>query len=192
MSSIAPREMLRRVLERVDERYRRARELHPVGPLLFVGLERHAGEACALGDGTRLEPGAWLGRLHFNNARAAALQASSRPQAGVRFARLLRDSLHELAQRTQAEARLRDVTVYEGVTWLPGHGSSVGFESQPLPDDWRSRLLTAHFRLLIWAFAPVVHDQQIRPHRYRITRQSLIERFGPRPLRSTGAVPPAP
>jgi hypothetical protein len=179
------------VLERNDERYRRARELHPVGPVLFVGLERHQGESCALGDGTRLEPGAWLGRLHFNNARAAALQANSRAQAGVRFARLLRDSLRELAQRAQAESRLRDVAVFEGVTWLRAHGSSVGFEADPLPEDWHCRLLTVHFRLLIWAFAPVVHDEEIRPHRFRITRQSLIERFGPRPVR-TGAVRPAP
>jgi hypothetical protein len=150
--------------------------------LLFVGVERHAGAPCALGDGTRLEPGAWLGRLHFNNARAAALQASSRTQAGVRFARLLRDSLQELAQRAQAEARLREVTVFEGVTWLRAHGTGVGFEAHPLPDDWHCRLLAAHFRLLIWAFAPVVHDEAIQPHRFRITRHSLIERFGARPL----------
>jgi hypothetical protein len=177
------RHLLRHALERIDERYRRSRSLHAVGPLLFVGLDRHDGECIPLGDGTRLEPGEWLGRLHFNNARAASLQAGNRAEAGVRFARLLRASLHELAERTETGGALAAARVFEGVTWLRVHGRSVGFEAHPLPDGWRSRLLSVHFRLLIRAFAPVTADAggvQVRPHRFRITRGALIERFGRR------------
>ena len=183
------REALRGVLERVDVFYRERLQLAPVGPLLYVGLERHEGESCAFGDGTRLEPGGWIGRLHFNNARAAAVEADSRPQAGIRFARLLRDSFAELAERARGEAPLREVAVFEGITWLRAHGGNVGFDAQPLPHGPRRWLLGAHFRLLIWAFAPVAPGSamlEVRPHRFRITRQALIDSFGarrPRPAR---------
>ena len=115
---VTRRRLLRAALERVDSYYRDRLELRPVGPLLYLGLEQHTGEPCPLYDGTRLEPGGWIGRLHFNNTRAAMVQASGRLQAGVRFARLLRDSLAELADRARADAHMREVAVYEGITWL--------------------------------------------------------------------------
>lgn len=173
--------VLRFALERLDARYRARMRLAPVGPLLYLGLARHDGAPCALPDGTRLERGAWVGRLHFNNARAAAVQAENRPQAGIRFARLLRESFAELAVRTHEETRLRHVQVYEGVTWLRAHGRAVGFDAQPLPRGPRRWLLSAHFRLLIWAFAPVATRAamgDVRPHRFRISRQALQASFG--------------
>jgi hypothetical protein len=172
---------LRQLLERVDGHYRERMQLAPVGPLLYVGLARHEGKPCALSDGTRLEPGTWIGRLHFNNARAASVRAETRLQAGVRFARLLRDSFAELAARARHEARLREVAVYEGITWLRAHGGTVGFDATPLPHGPRRWLLGAHFRLLIWAFAPVAHGaamSDVQPHRFRITRDALIDSFG--------------
>jgi len=182
----APRRLIRRALERVDTSYREHFELRPVGPLLYLGLERHEGAACPLYDGTRLETGGWIGRLHFNNAQAANLQASSRLQAGVRFARLLRDSLDELADRARHDARMREVAVYEGITWLREHGAAVGFEAQPLPSGFRRWLLGAHFRLLIWTFAPAARAAamaDVAPSRFRITRQALIRHFGVRDTR---------
>jgi hypothetical protein len=181
--------LVRAALERLDAHYRERLELHPVGPLLYIGLEQHRGSACPLYDGTRLEPGGWIGRLHFNNSRAATVQANGRLQAGVRFARLLRDSLAELAERARADTRLREVALYEGVTWLRAHGASVGFEAQPLPVGIRRWLLGLHFRLLIWTFAPVARDAamaDVVPRRFRITRQALLEHFGTRraPLRA--------
>ena len=50
-----------------------------------------------------------IGQLHFNNARAAAIPAANRLQNGVRFARLLRHSLAELAARARDDVTLRDV-----------------------------------------------------------------------------------
>lgn len=175
------RQWLRQVIEHVDLRYRERLQLVPVGPLLYLGLDRHQGEPCALVDGTRLEPGAWIGRLHFNNASAASVQAANRLQAGVRFARLLRDSFAELATRARDEAMLREVALYEGITWLRAHGGAVGFDATPLPHGPRRWLLGVHFRLLIWAFAPVARGPamlDVRPHRFRITRRALIDCFG--------------
>jgi hypothetical protein len=188
------RTVLRGALERVDEFYRRRFNLAPVGPLLYVGLERHEGEPCALHDGTRLEPGAWIGRLHFNNARAAEVEADNRPQAGIRFARLLRDSFAELAERARSDAPLREVAVFEGVTWLRAHGGNVGFDAEPLPHGPQRWLLGAHFRLLIWAFAPVARGAavlEVAPHRFRITRDALIASFGGR-RRASGTARPSP
>jgi len=174
---------LRRLFERVDHWYREHGNLSPVGPLLYLGLERHDGDPCVLPDGTRLETGAWIGRLHFNNARAAAVDADSRHQAGVRFARLLSDSFAELAERARGDLVALDVAVFEGITWLRPHGSTAGFDAQPLPQGPRRWLLGAHFRLLIWAFAPVARTSavlEVEPHRFRITRRALIEKFGGR------------
>ncbi|HET7203699.1 MAG TPA: hypothetical protein VFI92_10075 [Steroidobacteraceae bacterium] len=189
------RQVLRRSLEHIDDWYRERFRLSPVGPLLYVGLERHEGAPFALGDGTRLEPGALIGRLHFNNARAAAVEADSRMQAGVRFARLLRDSFGELAERARGEALLREVVLFEGITWLRAHGGQVGFDAEPLPHGVRRWLLGAHFRLLIWAFAPVARGSamlEVVPHRFRISRRALLESFGAaRRARTANRMPPA-
>jgi len=177
------RQLLRGALERIDVLYRERRRLAPVGPLLYLGLERHGGVPCQFRDGTQLATGDLIGRLHFNNSRAAALEAESRLQAGVRFARLLRYSFAELAERARSEAAMREVSVYEGITWLRAHGGAVGFDAQPVPDGPRRWLLGAHFRLLIWAFAPVARTSAARdvtPHRFRITRRALIDSFGAR------------
>lgn len=177
------REILRYVLQRIDDRYRARGDLLPVGPMLLVGRARHSGPSFLLPDGTPLEHGAWVGRLHFNNARAAALQATSRVQAGVRFGRLLRVSLAELAARAADDTRLADVQAFEGTTWLRAHGAGVGFEARPLPPGPRRWCLAVHFRLLLWAFAPVAPAaavRDVRPHLFRISRRSLIDSFGAR------------
>ena len=179
----ASRRFVRATLEKVDTYYRDRFELRPIGPVLYVGFEQHQGDACPLYDGTQLEPGGWVGRLHFNNAQAANLQASGRPQAGVRFARLLRDSLGELADRARHDAHMREVAVYEGITWLRQHGAAVGFEAQPLPSGLRRWLLGVHFRLLIWTFTPAARAAamaDVVPRRFRITRRALIQNFGTR------------
>jgi hypothetical protein len=187
------RPLLRGALERIEAIYRRRSRLAPVGPLLYIGIERHDGVACEFPDGTQLAKGDWVGRLHFNNTRAAALEAESRLQAGVRFARLLRASLAELAEKARSESAMREVAVYEGVTWLRAHGGAVGFDAQPLPRGLRRWLLGLHFRLLIWTFAPVAHGSAARdvaPHRFRITRRALIDSFGVRrAVRSPPRVP---
>lgn len=177
------RRAVRRLLEAIDALYRRRLGLTPVGPLLFVGVEPLQAPALELADGTRLPRGTPIGQLHFNNARAAAIPAANRLQNGVRFARLLRHSLAELAARARDDVALRDVMVYEGVTWFAPHGGAVGFESDLLPAGWRRRLLQAHFRLLLWAFSPTADRRalaEIAPRRFRISRDALIGNFAAR------------
>jgi hypothetical protein len=174
---------VQRLLGALDVLYRRRLGLTPVGPLLFVGVEPLHAPALELADGTRLPRGTPIGQLHFNNARAAAIPAASRLQNGVRFARLLRDSLAELAALARDDSALRDVMVYEGVTWFAPHGAAVGFESHPLPAGWRRRLLQAHFRLLLWAFSPTADRRaftEVLPRRFRISRAALIGHFAAR------------
>ena len=174
------RRVVRRGLEGLDALYRRRHDLRPVGPLLYLGVRDHRGAPLVLDDGTRVESGASVGMLHFNNSRAADVQASGRLQAGVRFARLLIESLSELAAHAQSGRWLGDVQVYEGLTWFPPHGRAVGFQTEPVPPGIRRRLLTAYFRLLIWGFAPAAREAamtDVEPRVFRITRRALIENF---------------
>lgn len=175
-----PRRLVRRGLERIDTLYHRIYHLRAVGPLLYLGLEPYRGAAIDFPDGTHLESGSLIGRLHFNNARAAAVQANGRLQAGVRFARLLRDSCAELAWLASSDESVGNVQLYEGVTWFRPHGSAVGFQTQIVPSGLRQRWLSAHFKLLIWAFAPAAQAAAIadvEPRVFRITRRALIESF---------------
>jgi hypothetical protein len=176
----AGRRLVRTGLESFDALYRRLFDLRPVGPLLYVGIEQHRGAAIELADGTRVETGASIGRLHINNARAAAVQASGRLQAGVRFARLLIESFADLAAHADSDRSYSDIELYEGLTWFHPHGSSVGFHTEPVPPGVRRRWLAGHFKLLIWGYAPVLHASamtDVEPRLFRITRRALIENF---------------
>lgn len=177
----AHRRLIRSALTRFDRAYRRLFRLTAVGPMLYVGLARHRGPQRDFPDGTRLASNAVVGGLHFNNQWAVGIDAGSRLQSGVRFARLLRQSFAELAERAHADDALKDIGAYTGVTWFRAHGRAVGIESEPLPHGLRRRWLAAHFRLLIWAFAPA--DQaaaiaEVDPRVFWITRRALLENFG--------------
>jgi len=168
------------VLESVDAIYRRALRLQPVGSVLFVGV---AHDVDALPERSSDASPSVVAHLHFNNARAAAVQANGRLQNGVRFARLLRDSLVELAVRARDDDKFRHIGLYEGVTWFGSHGDAVGFESEPLADGWRARWLGMHFRLLVWAFSPTGDARaidEVAPRHFRITREALIASFADR------------
>ena len=91
-------------------------------------------------DGTLLRDNDPIGRLHFNNASIAALGEGSLNRVGFRFAKLMRQSLRALAEVAQSDPSLRDVSVFQGMTWLPAHGEVVGFVSTPMPKSWRTRL----------------------------------------------------
>jgi hypothetical protein len=89
----------------------------------------------------------------------------------------MRLSLRQLAERAQSDPQLSDIRVFEGVTWIPEHGKVVGFVSKPLPRSLRRWLLAAHFRLLLWAFAPAAATRATgcsEPRVYWLTRTSLV------------------
>ena len=105
-------------------------------------------------DGTLLRENDYIGRLHFNNASIAALGEGSMHRVGFRFAKLMRESLRKLAEAAHNDPAFADVRVFQGTTWIPSHGEVVGFVSTPLPKSWKTWLLSAHFKMLMWVFAP--------------------------------------
>jgi len=170
--------LARRVLGWVDAWYFRRYNLRTLGPVLFVGQARYHGPAMEFEDGTRLHDNDAIGRLHFNNASIAALGEGSMHRVGFRFAKLMRESLRQLDQICRDDPQLRDVRVFQGVTWIPAHGEVVGFVSTPMPKDWRTRLLTAHFRMLSWVFAPAARIRErgnTEPRLYWLTREALAK-----------------
>lgn len=171
---------IRKMLEAVDAWYFRRHRLHALGPVLYLGRDRYHGPDLQFDDGTLLRDKEPYGRLHFNNASIAALGEGSLHQTGLRFARVMRLSLLRLAECAHSNPEFQDVRVFQGVTWIPEHGKVVGFVSKPLPKGWRTLLLGAHFRLLLWAFAPAAQTRRIvsqtggaEPRVYWLTRTAL-------------------
>ncbi|AMN45719.1 hypothetical protein ACG33_01075 [Steroidobacter denitrificans] len=167
----------RKALSLVDTGYLRWRRLRPLGPALYLECTRYRGPELRFEDGTLLRDKDALGRLHFNNANIAALGEGSMHRVGLRFAKLMRESLRHLAEAASSDPQLQDVRVFQGVTGMPAHGEVVGFVSTPLPRTWRSRLLAGHFRLLIWVFAPAARIRaraRTEPRLYWLTRSALM------------------
>jgi hypothetical protein len=171
-----------RILSRIDAWYRRKYRLQPIGPVLLIGCEPYRGSARQFSDGTRLVESQRIGVMHFNNARIAGIGSGTRQRAGVRFARLFRQSLRDLALRAQSDANLKDVVVYHGVTWFKSHGGKVGFESEAITSGFKYWWLASYFRLLAWGFAPLSEKRQneYEPRKFWITRGELIKHFGGR------------
>jgi hypothetical protein len=85
-----------------------------------------------------------------------------------------------LAELAATDPELRDVRVFQGVTWIPSHGETVGFVSTPLPPGWKTRLLSTHFKLLMWVFAPAarIRERHAEPRLYWLTRTALTQNVG--------------
>src|SRR5690606_34251869 len=144
--------LVRRALGLAGEWYYRRYDLKTLGPVLFVGRTQYRGPEMRFEDGTLLRNNDYIGRLHFNSASSAALGEGSLHRVGFRFAKLMRESLRKLAEAAHSDPSLRDIRVFQGVTWIPSHGEVVGFVSTPMPKNWKTRLLAGHFRLLSWVF----------------------------------------
>jgi hypothetical protein len=172
-------QFLREVMLAVDRGYRRRRRLQPVGPVLLVGRESYDGPAKTFPDGTTLAAHSAVGTLHFNNEFTTALVAPDRHRFGLKFGRLMRASMTELARLADGWRR-EGIEVYRGVTWLRPHGLRVGFTSEPFPEGLRRNLLIAHFRLLAWMLGPAGgRPRQLpEPRVFWITRNALEQHFG--------------
>lgn len=171
----------RTILSWVDRWYYRRHRLRALGPVLFLGHARYRGPEIKFEDGTVLRDNDPIGRLHFNNASIAALGEGSMHRVGFRFAKLMRESLRQLAEVAHTDPSLRDIRVFQGVTWIPAHGQVVGFVSTPLPKSWKTRLLSGHFRLLSWVFAPsskIRARTRAEPRLYWLTRETLARNVG--------------
>jgi hypothetical protein len=171
------RRLARKTLGLVDAWYYRRYRLRTLGPVLFLGHARYRGPELRFEDGTLLRDNDPIGRLHFNNASIADLGEGSMHRVGFRFAKLMRESLRALAEVARTDPSLRNISVFQGMTWIPAHGEVVGFVSTPMPKGWKTRLYAGHFRLLMRVFAP---SSQIRsrgraePRLYWLTRAALL------------------
>lgn len=171
----------RKVLSWVDAWYYRRYQLRTLGPVLFLGHARYHGPQLQFDDGTVLRDNDPIGKLHFNNASIAALGEGSMQRVGFKFAKLMRESLRQLEEAARNDPLLREVSVFQGVTWIPAHGEVVGFVSTPMPKDWKTRLLSAHFRMLSWVFAPARRIREradTEPRLYWLTRKALANNVG--------------
>lgn len=171
----------RRTLGLVDAWYYKRYRLQTLGPVLYLGHARYHGPELRFGDGTLLRDNDPIGRLHFNNASIAALGEGSMHRVGFRFAKLMRESLRMLNELAQSDPSLRDISVFQGVTWIPAHGEVVGFVSTPMPRSWKTRLLSGHFRMLMWVFAPAARIRSkgnAEPRMYWLTRAALNQNVG--------------
>ncbi|HEX2493927.1 MAG TPA: hypothetical protein VHK24_09135 [Steroidobacter sp.] len=181
-----------KILVLLDGWYYRRYRLRTLGPVLYLGRGRYRGPELQFADGTVLRDNDPIGRLHFNNSSIAALGEGSMHRVGFRFAKLMRESLHTLAQAAHSDPALRDICVFQGVTWIPAHGKVVGFVSTPLPRNWKTRLLAGHFRLLTWVFAPAAKirsREQAEPRLYWLTRAALMENLRKLKSEKTGGPP---
>jgi YkoP-like protein len=177
----AARGVARRLLGCVDAWYCRRYRLRALGPVLYIGEARYRGPDLTFDDGTALRDNDPIGRLHFNNASIAALGEGSMQRVGFRFAKLMRESMRRLAECAESDPVFREVRAFQGVTWLPAHGEVVGFVSKPLPKTWKTRLLSNHFRMLSWVFAPArrIRDRgHAEPRTYWLTRTALKQNLG--------------
>ena len=168
--------LARKVLGVIDAWYYKRNQLQTLGPVLYLGRSRYHGPDMVFADGTSLRDKEMIGRLHFNNASIAALGEGSLHRTGLKFAKLMRLSLFKLAECAHSDPRFSDISVFEGVTWIPEHGKGVGFTSKPLPRGVRRLLLATHFRILLWAFAPAAQTRAAgfdEPRVYWLTRAAL-------------------
>jgi hypothetical protein len=175
------RDLVRRIMNRIDAWYYERHQLRPVGPALHIGCSRYRGPDMEFADGTVLRDNEMIGTLHFNNAGLSALGDGSVHRAGFRFARLMRQSLRMLAENSESDPELRNIRVYYGITWLPDHGNVVGFVSKPLPGTLRNRLIKTYLRLLMWTFAPKTKATKraaVQPRAYWLTRGTLAQNLG--------------
>jgi hypothetical protein len=176
------RHLVQHALGLVDSRYQRANHLQAVGPILYVGRAIYRGPTIRFDDETALKTGDEVGMLHFNNARFSQMASGTSKAAALGFARLMLESMHDLADRAFRDPAFCDLSVFHAVSWLPAHGHRVGFVTRPLPDGVKKRLLAVWFQLLVWAFAPARQSRSARadPHFYWLTRKTLLQRFAVR------------
>lgn len=165
-----------------DACYRLLHRLHPVDDFLFLNVARYRGELRIFADGTVLHDGDTIGVIHFNNRYLARAHAEANEKGGKRaafvFGYALIESMQSLAHELGNNPSFRELTVITGITWFKPHGNKVGFESEPLPEGGRKRLLKKHFRLLLYALFPQLSKREgarLEPHRFWLTKNRLIE-----------------
>lgn len=173
------RGLLRLVLRCVDFVYHWRHHSEAVGPLLLVNASVHDGPDKEFADGTLIRHGDTIGAIHFDNRVTAKFTSRSARAAAIQLLRVLMQSLEVLAQKSVDDPEYARFKVYRGITWLPSHGATVGFETEPLAEGRRRRFLTRFFRVLVWAVAPSAETRtsaHVEPIVFWMTRTQLLTR----------------
>jgi len=159
--------------------YRFLHRLYPVDNFLYLKISRYRGKFRIFADGTTLHDGDLIGIIHVNNHYLTEVYAAgSGRRAAYAFGYALLESMRNLALELERNPSFHKLRVISGVTWFKTHGNKIGFESEPLPEGRRKRLLTKHFRLLLYAMFPHLAKREggrLEPHRFWLTRNRLIE-----------------
>ena len=162
--------------------YRLANRLHPVDDFLYLKKSRYKGVMRIFADGTVLHHGDRIGIIHFNNNYLARVHTETggknRRRAAFAFGYAFVGSMQNLALGLRQDPSLQELRVITGVSWFKPHGSKVGFEIEALPEGRQKRLLTKHFRLLLYAMFPHLvkrESTRLEPNRFWLTKNRLIE-----------------
>lgn len=165
-----------------DACYRLLHRLHPVDDFLLLKVTRYRGKLRIFADGTVLHDGDTVGIIHFNNRYLAQAHAGTGEKGGRRaafvFGYALIESMRRLALELENNPSFGELVVITGITWFKPHGNKVGFESAPLPEGGRKRLLKNHFRLLLYALSPQLSKREgarLEPHQFWLTKSRLFE-----------------
>ncbi|HEX5056336.1 MAG TPA: hypothetical protein VFX02_07535 [Gammaproteobacteria bacterium] len=167
-----------------DVGYRILHRLYPVDDFLYLKISRYRGEFRIFADGTAVHNGDPIGIIHFNNHYLAGVHASGGGRrAAYAFGYALLESMRNLALELERNPSFRELRIISGVTWFKTHGNKIGFESEPLPEGRHKRLLTKHFRVLLYAMFPHLAKREgarLEPHRFWLTRNRLFESINAR------------
>jgi hypothetical protein len=170
---------LNRIFLCYDIGYRILHRLYPVDNFLYLKICRYRGKFRLFADGTALHDGDPIGIIHVNNHYLVGVYAEgSSRRAAYAFGYALIESMHKLALELERNPSFHELAIISGVTWFKTHGNKIGFESEPLSEGRRKRLLTKHFRLLLYAMFPHLAKREgarLEPHRFWLTRNRLIE-----------------
>jgi len=167
--------------ERLTELVWRPQSVRP-GGFFRYRIVRYRGPTMILADGTRIEPGDTIVELHFDNRRLLQLWLAG-ASLPWELLRLAREDLAELACRI-ARGELGEVRALTGVTLFARAGRRLGFQVEPAPPTWYTRLqrfsyvgLIAIYHPLGWRMAER-YRERAWPGRAWMSRASLLARYG--------------
>ncbi len=156
------------------------------GGALRLRAVRYRGDDLTLADGTVLTRGRRVGEIHLRNDILRSLhQHAQRPrQVGWLFREALIKGLEDLAAVVEARQEYRDLAAFCGTTMLHYGAQKLGFETRPLADGLRFRLLRVYQRLLTARHHPLGRRRTDRGTRTRdpaelwISRDRLLALYG--------------
>lgn len=159
-------------------------ENSPYG-LLRMAVHPYKGQPITLADGTRLNTGDHVIELHISNLVLAKGQVGDVKVANnIRLLPLFREEMHNLAQLAIHGKLDPRAKVIWGVTMMGPGLRRLGFQLEPMDDNFHSRLLVMWMNFLKWVFYPSESKTSSKPksrrkgYQYFMSIEQLMERYG--------------